>query len=99
LIRITNRISVAQKSTDHFSGQFITTGLFQTGADFAMSLQEELGHIKNHVKYPASKQQVIEACNNMSDVPSQDKDFVSRSLPDQTYRGPEDVVSALIKRA
>jgi hypothetical protein len=64
-----------------------------------MSLQEELGHIKNHVKYPASKQQVIEACGNMADVPSSDKDFVMRSLPDQTFKGPEDVVNALMRKA
>jgi len=63
------------------------------------NLQEELGHIKNHVKYPASRQQVVEACNNMSDVPSQDKDWVSKSLPEQTYRAPEDVVNALMKKA
>jgi hypothetical protein len=63
------------------------------------SLSEELGHLKNHVKYPASKAQVVAACNGMSDVPSADKEWISKSLPDQTYRGPEDVVSALVKKA
>ena len=62
-------------------------------------LQEELDHIKNHVDYPASKQQVVAACNNMSDVPSEDKEWVSKSLPEQTYKGPEDVVNALLKQA
>ncbi|MDA4131089.1 MAG: DUF2795 domain-containing protein [Thaumarchaeota archaeon] len=63
------------------------------------NLQEELGHIKNHIDYPATKQQVVEACNNMSDVPSDDKEWVSKSLPEQTYGGPEDVVNALLKKA
>jgi hypothetical protein len=63
------------------------------------NLQEELGHIKNHVKYPASKQQVVAACNNMSDVPSGDKEFLSNSLPDQTFNKPEDVVNALLRKA
>jgi len=63
------------------------------------NLQEELGHIKNHVTYPASKQQVVAACNNMSDVPSEDKTFVSSSLPDQTFNKPEDVVNALLRKA
>jgi len=63
------------------------------------NLQEELGHIKNHVTYPASKQQVVAACNNMSDVPSADKAFVSSSLPDQTFNKPEDVVNALLRKA
>jgi hypothetical protein len=63
------------------------------------NLQEELGHIKNHINYPASRQEVVEACNNMSDVPSADKEWVSNSLPDQTYRAPEDVVNALLRKA
>jgi hypothetical protein len=63
------------------------------------NLQEELEHIKNHIDYPATKQQVVAACGNMSDVPSDDKEFVSKSLPDQTFRGPEDVVNALLKMA
>jgi hypothetical protein len=63
------------------------------------NLQEELGHIKNHITYPASKQQVVAACNNMSDVPSEDRTWVSKSLPDQTFRAPEDVVTALLKQA
>jgi hypothetical protein len=63
------------------------------------NLAEELGHIKNHIDYPATKQEVIAACNNMSDVPSDDKEWVSKSLPEQTYRAPEDVVAALLKKA
>ena len=72
----------------------------QPGENHKMSnLQEELGHIKNHITYPASKQQVVAACNNMSDVPSEDKAWVSKSLPEQTFRAPEDVVTALLKQA
>ena len=63
------------------------------------NLQGELEHIKNHITYPASKQQVVAACNNMSDVPSGDKAWVSKILPDQTFRAPEDVVTALLKQA
>jgi hypothetical protein len=62
-------------------------------------LQEELGHIKNHITYPASTQQVIDACNNMSDVPDEDKEWVARSLPNQTFPGPQDVVNALLNKA
>jgi len=38
------------------------------------------------------------ACNNMSDVPSTDKDFVAKSLPESNYKGPEDVVKALLNK-
>jgi hypothetical protein len=62
------------------------------------NLKIELEHIKHHIKYPANKTQVIAACNNMSDVPSIDKDFVAKSLPESNYKGPEDVVKALLNK-
>jgi len=62
------------------------------------NLKIELEHIKHHIKYPANKTQVMAACNNMSDVPSIDKDFVAKSLPDSNYKGPEDVVKALLNK-
>src|SRR5205807_8300677 len=62
------------------------------------NLKTELEHIKHHIKYPANKTQVMAACNNMSDVPSIDKDFVAKSLPDSNYKGPEDVVKALLNK-
>jgi len=58
------------------------------------NLKTELEHIKHHIKYPANKTQVLAACNNMTDVPSIDKEFVTKSLPDNNYKGPEDVVRA-----
>jgi hypothetical protein len=61
-------------------------------------LAEEFGHIKNHIKYPASRKQVVEACNNMSDVPSDDKEWFSKALLDGTYRAPDDVVMARLRK-
>jgi hypothetical protein len=68
------------------------------GRGFMSNLKTELEHIKHHIKYPANKTQVIAACNNMSDVPSIDKDFVAKSLPENNYKGPEDVVKALLNK-
>lgn len=62
------------------------------------TLSDELSHLKNHVKYPASKQQVVATCNNMSDVPVADKDWFSKNLSDGNYRGADEVVSALLKK-
>ncbi len=39
------------------------------------NLKTELEHIKHHIKYPANKTQVLQACNNMTDVPSVDKEW------------------------
>ncbi len=49
-------------------------------------------------KRNSNKTQVMAACNNMSDVPSIDKDFVAKSLPESNYKGPEDVVKALLNK-
>src|SRR5438067_11583908 len=62
------------------------------------NLKTELEHIKHHIKYPANKTQVMAACNNMSDVPTIDKDFVAKSLPESNYKGPEDGVKAILNK-
>src|SRR2546427_316497 len=69
-----------------------------TGANSMSNLKPELEHIKHHIKYPANKTQVLAACNNMTDVPSIDKEFVTKSLTDNNYKGPEDVVRALLNK-
>jgi hypothetical protein len=63
------------------------------------TLAEELGHLKNHVKYPADRGQVVAACNNMSDAPTTDRDWVSQNLPEGTYQSADQVVAALLKKA
>ena len=62
------------------------------------NLKTELEHLKHHIKYPANKTQVIEACNNMADVPSADKEWVTKSLPESNFKGPDDVVKALLNK-
>jgi hypothetical protein len=61
-------------------------------------LSDELAHLKHHVSYPANKAQVVAACNGMMDVPSSDRDWFSKNLPEGTYKSAVDVVSALIGR-
>ncbi len=69
-----------------------------SSSPFMSNLKAELEHIKHHIKYPANKTQVVSACNNMSDVPTADKEFVSKSLPESNFKGPEDVVRALLTK-
>lgn len=57
--------------------------------------KEMMEHIKNDVDYPASKQDLVSACDGMSDVPEGDKKFFSEKLPDRTFSTPEEVLSAL----
>lgn len=68
--------------------------------DMTMSkLAQELGHLKNHVNYPASRSQVVAACNDMSDAPAEDRDWVTKNLPEGNYRTPAEVVTALLAKA
>lgn len=62
------------------------------------NLKTELEHLKHHIKYPANKAQVVAACNNMADVPSADKEFVTHSLPESNFKGPDEVVRALLNK-
>ncbi len=61
---------------------------------FATSLE----HLKNHIEYPASREQVVAACNNMSDVPADDRDWFSDNLPAGTYSNAGEVLSAILEK-
>jgi len=61
-------------------------------------LAEELGHIKKHVMYPATRAQVITACNNMSHIDTSNRDWVTKNLPEGTYRNPTEVLNALLTK-
>ncbi len=61
--------------------------------------QAVLMHTKKHVKYPATKKDLAEACNNFSDVPSADKEWVIANLPDKTYKSANEVLEALLNKA
>lgn len=50
----------------------------------------------NHVAYPATKQDLVQACQEMSDVPEADKEWFAKNLPDKTYERPEDVKQTLM---
>jgi hypothetical protein len=62
------------------------------------SLAEELGHLKNHVKYPASRAQVVAACNNMSDMHATNASWLENNLPEGNYNSPHEVLGALLKK-
>lgn len=62
------------------------------------TLATELGHLKSHVQYPADRAGVIAACNQMSDAPHDDAEWVAKALPEGTYRSANDVLAALLTK-
>lgn len=57
-----------------------------------------LEHLKRHVKYPTDRKGVVAACAEMSDVNEADKQWIKTNIPEGTYRGPEDVLRALLAK-
>jgi|GEM_PF-1312649 len=58
-------------------------------------MNEVMEHLDGHITYPATKQEIIKACENMSDVPADDKNWVMKNLPDKTYMNTDDVKNAM----
>ncbi|OGY22848.1 MAG: hypothetical protein A2Y57_02830 [Candidatus Woykebacteria bacterium RBG_13_40_7b] len=58
-------------------------------------LQNAFDHLKEHQTYPATKDELVETCNNLSDFSAEDKKWFNDSLPNGTYKTAEDVVRAL----
>jgi hypothetical protein len=61
-------------------------------------LEAVLMHAKKHVSYPATKKDLVEACNNASDVPIEDRKWFTSNLPEKTYNSASEVVEALLKK-
>ncbi len=49
----------------------------------------------DHVSYPATKEELVKACDNMSDVPEEGKKWFMDNLPGGTYQNSGDVRAAL----
>jgi len=52
-------------------------------------------HLEKHVTYPATKEDLVKACENMKDISKADRAWFKKSLPEGTYNTSDDVVKAL----
>ena len=62
------------------------------------TLADELDHLKNHVKYPASRSEVVAACNNMSDMHATNAAWFQKTLPEGNYKSANEVLGALLNK-
>lgn len=58
-------------------------------------LQRSVEHLREHQDYPATKDELVTACNNLSDFSVADKKWFSDKLPKGTYKSAGDVMKAL----
>jgi len=52
-------------------------------------------HLKEHQDYPATKKELMESCNNLSDFSSGDKKWFNDNLPEGTYHSAKEVAGAI----
>lgn len=52
-------------------------------------------HLDKHVKYPATRAQLLAACENLSDFKPGEKAWFDANLPDRTYKNSAEVAAAL----
>lgn len=58
--------------------------------------QGAVDHFKNHQKYPASSDQLLAECDNLSDFSDEDKGWFKSKLPmGKTFNSAEEVMMAL----
>lgn len=59
------------------------------------NIETSKSHLREHVTYPASKEALLTACNNLSDYSEADKQEFTEKLPEGTYNSADEVIAAL----
>ena len=54
-----------------------------------------IDHLRDHQTYPATKADLVAACNSLSDFSEGDKKEFESGLPERTYNSAEEVMEAL----
>ncbi len=49
-------------------------------------------HLTNHLTYPATKSDIVKACQNMSEFNNKEKEWFVKNLPEGNYKNAEDVM-------
>jgi hypothetical protein len=58
--------------------------------------KEVTTHLREHIKtWPATKEDIVQACNNVSDIPEEERRWFIENLPEGTYHTPEEAEMVL----
>jgi hypothetical protein len=60
-------------------------------------LKKVESHLKEHQKYPATRAELLAACENLKEFSAGEKAWYAAHLPDGTYKSAGDVLAALRK--
>lgn len=68
------------------------------GMEVHQMSKEVTTHLREHIdKWPATKQDIVTACNNVSDLPEAERKWFMESLPEGTYKNPDEVEMVLMR--
>ena len=59
------------------------------------NIKNSIAHLKSHQKYPATKDELVKECNELSDFSRDDKMWFENNLPEGTYDSAGEVMKAL----
>lgn len=59
------------------------------------NINDAIDHLKTHQSYPATKGELVEECDSLSDFSSEDKKWFEQHLEDKTYNSAAEVMEAL----
>jgi hypothetical protein len=58
-------------------------------------LKGAIHHLREHQEYPATKEELVAECDNLSDFSEKDRKWFANNLPDRTYNSANEVIKAL----
>lgn len=60
-----------------------------------MDRQNIVTHLREHQEYPATKEELMQTCDNLSEFGNEDKQWFMNKLPEGTYNSADEVIEAL----
>ena len=58
-------------------------------------MKKGIQHLREHQDYPATKKDLVESCNKLSDFSPEDKAWFESHLTERTYNSADEVVEAM----
>lgn len=55
-------------------------------------------HLKKHVKYPATRSELLAACGNMKDIDAETREWLAANVPEGRYGSPSEVLRILLDK-
>src|SRR5262249_44343944 len=72
-----------------------TTSNTETAVATKPDHDKAIAHLKTHVKYPATKADLVKACADSNEFTAGEKKWFESNLPDGNYKSADDVIAAV----